>query len=442
MTSTRYGARPRLARRLSWLAVLSLTSAALFVPSSAVLAAGPGDNGNGWPDGGPKSSGTVDGSASGVAGGATMNNAEMFCNGASANHFSGSFALNKDFDAGSTIVVYLAANNGSNASPAANVSKNYAVVPVEDEGTYTFTLNITSPFTATSGGVLIVFAVNDDGTVISSSKSNSLNCTEATVTPTPVVTPTPTPVVTPTPTPVVTPTPTPVVTPTPTPVVTPTPTPPGSTPTPTPAPTEEARQASILIAKVDNKGTADPEDDDALDGATFEVWADDGDEVFETDQDELVFGPATTSAGMVDTDLLDGGMYWIVETIVPAGFIGTDPILVELNIDPSVTCAWDFGGLIGCEQNQGDVSELSWTIVIVDNTPEGDTPTTPPTGGVGGATGTPRATLPATDTLDGASAAPVGESWRLVLLAMAAFLTAALVLTPARAAVRRDDRTR
>ena len=183
MSSTRSGARPRLARRLSWLAVLSLTSAALFVPSSTALAAGPGDNGNGWPDGGPKSSGTVDGSASGVAAGATMNNAEMFCNGTSADHFSGSFVLNKDFDAGSTIVVYLSANNGSNASPAANVSKNYAVVSVEDAGTYTFTLNITSPFTATSGGVLIVFAVNDDGTVISSSKSNSLNCVEATVTP-------------------------------------------------------------------------------------------------------------------------------------------------------------------------------------------------------------------------------------------------------------------
>jgi hypothetical protein len=429
MSSTRSGARPRLARRLSWLAVLSLTSAALFAPSSAVQAAGPGDNGNGWPDGGPKSSGTVDGSASGVAGGATMNNAEMFCNGTSADHFSGSFVLNKDFDAGSTIVVYLSANNGSNASPAANVSKNYEVVAVGDAGTYTFTLDITSPFTSSAGGVLIVFAVNDDGTVISSSKTNSLNCTEATVTPTP--------------TPVVTPTPTPVVTPTPTPVVTPPPTPPGSTPTPTPAPTEEPRQASILIAKVDNKGTADSEDDEALDGASFEVWADDGDEVFETDQDELAFGPDTTSGGMVDTDLLDGGMYWIVETIVPAGFIGADPILVELNIDPSVTCAWDFGGLIGCEQNQGDVSELSWTIVIVDNTPEGDTPETPPTGGVGGAVGTPRATLPTTDTLDGAgSTAPAGESWRLVLLTMAAFLTAALVLTPARAAVRRDDRIR
>ena len=77
-----------------------------------------------------------------------MNNAEMFCNGTSADHFTGSFVLNKDFDAGSTIVVYLSANNGSNASPAANVSKNYEVVAVGDAGTYTFTLDITSPFFA------------------------------------------------------------------------------------------------------------------------------------------------------------------------------------------------------------------------------------------------------------------------------------------------------
>jgi len=40
MSSTRSGARPRLARRLSWLAILSLTSAALFAPSATpVLAA-------------------------------------------------------------------------------------------------------------------------------------------------------------------------------------------------------------------------------------------------------------------------------------------------------------------------------------------------------------------------------------------------------------------
>ena len=105
-----------------------------------------------------------------------------------------------------------------------------------------------------------------------------------------------------------------------------------------------------------------------------------------------------------------------------------------------MTCIWDFGGLIECEPNEGDVSQLSWTIVIVDNSPESQ-PT--PTGGVGGVTGTPRATLPATDTLDVAGpTAPAGDSWRLILLAMAGVLTAVLMLTPARAVVRRDDSAR
>ena len=410
MTSTRTGARTRLARRLSWLAVLSLLSAALFVPSaSPAFAAGPGDNGNGWPDGGPKSDATIDGSASAVESSATMNNAKMFCNGTSANHFSGSFELTKDFDAGSTIVLYLSANNGSNASPAENVSKNYVVVPVEDAGTYQFTLDITSPFTSSAGGVLIVFAVNEDGTIISSSKSNSLNCTEAESTPTPE-----------------------------------------PTPTPTPAPTEtpsEGAQASILIAKVDNRGTTDPDDDVLLDGASFEVWADDGDEVFETGQDELVFGPAEATGGMLDTDLLDEGDYWIVETTVPAGFEGSDPVLVELNVDPAVTCIWDADGLIDCEPNEGEPNDLSLTIVIVDNTPEASVQPTEqpkPTGDVGGAVGTPRprATLPATDTLDAASSAPASDSWRLLLLAMAGVLTATLMLTPARSVVRKEARTR
>ena len=72
-------------------------------------------------------------------------------------------------------------------------------------------------------------------------------------------------------------------------------------------------------------------------------------------------------------------------------------------------------------------------------------PPTPPSGvgvGVGGATGTPPAattgtTLPPTDTLGDAGAAPGSDAWRLVLLALAGTLAAALLLTPARA-VRKD----
>ena len=73
------------------------------------------------------------------------------------------------------------------------------------------------------------------------------------------------------------------------------------------------------------------------------------------------------------------------------------------------------------------------------------TPTPAPTGEVDVATGTPkataRATLPATDTFDGTGGSG-GDGWRLILLAMAGVLAAALLLTPARAVVRKDDSVR
>jgi hypothetical protein len=50
-------------------------------------------------------------------------------------------------------------------------------------------------------------------------------------------------------------------------------------------------------------------------------------------------------------------------------------------------------------------------------------------------------TLPPTDTLGAtATTAPAGDGWRLILVAMAGMLAATLLLTPARAVVRKDDR--
>jgi hypothetical protein len=254
-------------------------------------------------------------------------------------------------------------------------------------------------------------------------------------------TPEPTPAPTPEPTPAPTPEPTPAPTPEPTPAPTPEPTP-APTPEPTPQPSEDVT-ASILIAKVDNNGTADPDDDVLLEGASFAVYLDDGDQAFD-DGDELVFGPTATEDGMVDTDLLEAGWYWIVETVVPAGFTGSEPILVELNTDSSVTCLWDASGELECLDNGDiDVEGLSWTIVLVDNTPIEATPS--PTGGVGGATGTPGVpgvTLPPTDTLTGGTSAPAGDGWRLILLAMAGLMAAGLLVTPARVVVRKDDTRR
>jgi hypothetical protein len=69
-------------------------------------------------------------------------------------------------------------------------------------------------------------------------------------------------------------------------------------------------------------------------------------------------------------------------------------------------------------------------------------PTDPPTGTVEAATATPARTLPSTSTIDGSGNGPMNDGWRVVLLALAGILAAALLLTPATAVVRKDDRRR
>jgi hypothetical protein len=220
------------------------------------------------------------------------------------------------------------------------------------------------------------------------------------------------------------------VTPTPTPQPTesaqPTPTP---TPVVTPTPTPEAL-GSIVIFKVDNKGTDDDFSDDVpLDGASFSLYLDDGDEVFEEDQDELISGPDEATGGVLEYhDLVDGN-YWVVEVVTPEGFTGTEPLLIPVDGD-GPGCFFDRSGELGCSD---DPEDEGISFVFVDNTPEGQPTATPaPTGSVGpGVSATPRRTLPPTDAL-GSFGQPAPDSWRLVLVAIAAILSATLVLTPAR----------
>jgi hypothetical protein len=70
------------------------------------------------------------------------------------------------------------------------------------------------------------------------------------------------------------------------------------------------------------------------------------------------------------------------------------------------------------------------------------TATPAPTGGVEAATATPARTLPSTSTIDGSGNGPMNDGWRVVLLALAGVLATALLLTPATAVIRKDDRRR
>jgi hypothetical protein len=84
--------------------------------------------------------------------------------------------------------------------------------------------------------------------------------------------------------------------------------------------------------------------------------------------------------------------------------------------------------------------------VVTPTPPPGVTPAPTPTGGVGGITGTPPATadptLPSTSTLDSQGTGSSGDGWRIILLVVAGLLAVALLLTPAGAVVRKDDRSR
>jgi hypothetical protein len=170
----------------SKLAALLAAAALSFAAFSVASAAGPGNNGLDKTGNGTTSNATAGGSLSDAGGSATMNQgAVMLCDGTSVGSVSASFTLSKTLDVGSVITVYLVPNNGSNADPAGNVSKNETSVTLTGSNntigsTVNWSISVTSAFTESSGGVLGVFAVNADNiTAISSSKTNSLNCTEA-----------------------------------------------------------------------------------------------------------------------------------------------------------------------------------------------------------------------------------------------------------------------
>ncbi len=406
MLYSRSRARSRLARRLSWLVVLSMASMALFAPGVSSVAAAsvtpiflPADiDGDGKDDSNPTCA-DLDGI---YGGGQTWAELEKI----DGNPTVGTFGE-----------ITITAVNGQTFSWTSTVGVDAVLVKAGDDNHALYVYAPTAASAESFGDTDLTHGPNQQGT------SHVTFCYD-TSNPQPTPTPTPTPEVTPTPAP--TPTPTPEVTPTPTPNVT----------------------ASILIAKFDTRGTADFNDDVMLDGASFAVYLDNGDETFGSG-DELVFEATPTVEGLLDTSQLEAGWYWIVEAVVPAGFTGSDPILVQLNTDSSVTCAWDAIGLIDCIDNPADVEGLSWTIVFVDNTPivatPTPTPTPAPTGVVGGATGTPNVpgvTLPPTDTLSAGPSAPAGDGWRLILLAMAGLMAAALLVTPARVVVRKDETRR
>jgi hypothetical protein len=191
-------------------------------------------------------------------------------------------------------------------------------------------------------------------------------------------------------------------------------------PSPTAVPTPTPAAGELVIFKVNNKGTSNFADDTLLAGASFSIYLDNGNKTFEPGADALVSGPDKATDGILSYHGLRNGRYWVVEVVVPKGFTGTGPIAVLVD-SAGKDCLYDRTGLLTCAEPQQGGS----TAVIVDNTPEKPHGT----GGVGGATGTPRMTLPPTDALR-AGTQSSSEGWRWMLVVMAAVLSSILVLTP------------
>jgi hypothetical protein len=164
--------RISLIRKVGWLSVASMLALALLAP--AANAAGPGTD-----DNLPNSLHTSN------TGGVTptmIKNAVMTCDQSNVvANVSGQFTLSGTGGSGAYVIIYLTPNTGSDAD-AALTEDNEVKVSIDGlSGTVNFSLDITTGFTTTKGGVLAVFAKDSDGTVFNS-KSNSLNCTEGTTT--------------------------------------------------------------------------------------------------------------------------------------------------------------------------------------------------------------------------------------------------------------------
>ena len=169
--SVRRGGRLRIA---GWLAAGSILLLGTLAPAS-VLAAGPGNNGQDATGNGTKSNATVNGSLSDAGGSATMNaDGVMSCNGTAVGSIGGTFTSTRRSTRLQDDGLH-GPEQRINASPAGNVTNEQTITLTganNASGTVIhYTINVTSAFTTSSGGILVVFAVNNDGITAISSAS-------------------------------------------------------------------------------------------------------------------------------------------------------------------------------------------------------------------------------------------------------------------------------
>ncbi len=240
--------------------------------------------------------------------------------------------------------------------------------------------------------------------------------------PTPTTGPTPTPAPSPTASPTPSPTASPTASPTPTPSPTPLPTQ-TSAPTPTqtipPEPTPEPPVRPLIVAKINDQGTPEFDDDVLLPGATFEFRLDNGNGIYEPDTaDAPVLETIVAEEGFAVFHPPAPGSYWVTESSAPEGFDTAEPILVPFSAAQAQQNCSVIGTIVTCVPDD-DLSG-GFVLTFVSDSPTGGA--LPTTGEI---------TPPATDVAD-SRPAPRVPSLLVILGVLVSIAAGALLLRPRR----------
>ena len=150
-----------------------------------------------------------------------------------------------------------------------------------------------------------------------------------------------------------------------------------------------------------NNGTGDITDDSLLPGAAFVIHLDDGDGVFEPDDDDAPpIQPSLVVGGFHVFTPTTPGRYWVVETSSPEGFDTAAPTLVDFllaDADENCLIADDQAFCVADDDPDG-----GYVVAVVSDSP---------TGGAGALTPPPTETvLPrATPTVTAPARRPGGD---------------------------------
>lgn len=116
---------------------------------------------------------------------------------------------------------------------------------------------------------------------------------------------------------------------------------------------------------MDNRGTADRADDLLIGGATYAVAPDDGDGVFERNEDGPVLFQISDPSGIAVLRNLPPAAYWVIETTAPPGYDLAAAIPYHPTSGASAQSCFDAGSLTCFADPAGG----GMTSVFVVNTP-------------------------------------------------------------------------